>query len=115
MLIDCLHKIYKYEASLTKYSSPIAMLSGAVPAFWRMFISFYIGINLTDIAFRNNYMEGDLWEPGTVYHGAFQGYIPHEPNHLDQYDAMKYSPFKSQTRPEKNISLGPGTNSYIKY
>jgi hypothetical protein len=113
--LDCIQKILKYEASLQKYSSPIAMLSGGVPAFWRMFISFYIGVNLTDIAFRYNYMEGDIWEPSTVYQGPRQGYIPHEPNHIDQYDAKRFSPIKPQVKPERNISLGPGTNSYIKY
>lgn len=112
---DALKKIYKYEANQFVYSSPIAMLNGGVPAFWRLFISLYIGINMTDIAFRYNYMEGDIWEPANVYYGPQQGYIPHEPNHIDQYEAAVYSPFKPQTRPEKNISLGPGTNSYIKY
>jgi hypothetical protein len=112
---DCVLKVWKYEASPYKLSSPIAMLSGGVPAFWKIFTSLYIGVNLSDAAFKFNYMEGDIWEPSTVYEGARQGYIPHEPNHIDRYEAKKYSPFKSQTRPEKNISLGPGTESYIKY
>jgi hypothetical protein len=111
---DAFAKINKYEADVFKYSSPIAFLNGAVPAFWRLFISLFIGINLTDYAFRFNHLEGDLWEPATVHHGPYQGYIPHEPNHIDHYDD-NLTPVKAQFKPEQNISLGPGTKSYIKY
>ncbi len=108
-------RIFYYESNLQKYSSPISMLAGGVPAFIRMFLSFYIGIGMTDIAFRYNYKEGDFWEGSTVFGGPYQGFIAHEPAHIDRYDAGTYSPFKSTSRVEKNVSLGPGTQSYIKY
>ena len=111
---DTLLKIYRYEADVYKYSSPIAFLSGGVPAFWRLFISLYIGLSMTDLAFRLNHREGELWESGNVNSGPYQGHISHEPEFIDQYDAS-LSPVKVNTHPEKNISLGPGTNSYIKY
>lgn len=60
-------------------------------------------------------MQGDVWDTSNVYEGPTQGYIPHEPNYIDEYNAALYSPQRSQTRPEKTISLGPGTHSYIKY
>lgn len=112
---ECFAKILKYEADTFKYSSPVAFLNGGVPAFWRLFITLYLGINLTDYAFRYNYMEGDIWEPSNVYSGPKMGYIPHEPNHIERYEAHIYSPIKTQTKKERNISLGVGTNSYIKY
>jgi hypothetical protein len=111
---DTFTKILKYESSLLKYSSPISFLSGGIPAFWRLFISLYIGILVTDHAFTVNYREGELWQTGTVHRTPFQGHIPHEPSYIDDYDP-KLSPIQVNTRPEQNISLGPGTNSYIKY
>ncbi len=112
--LDAFFKILKYEADVFKYSSPIAFLNGGVPAFWRLFISLFIGINVTDYAFSNNHLEGELWEPSTVYSGPHQGHIPHEPAYIDRYDS-KLSPVKVRSKPEQNISLGPGTQSYIKY
>lgn len=70
---------------------------------------------MTDIAFRYNYMEGDVWDTSNVFEGPTQGYIPHEPNYIDEYNAAVFSPQRSQTKAEKTISLGPGTHSYIKY
>ena len=111
---DAFFKILRYEADVYKYSSPIAFLNGGVPAFWRLFTSLFIGINLTDYAFRYNHLEGELWEPATVHRGPAQGVVPHEPAHIERYDDA-YTPVKARTKPEKNISLGSGTNSYIKY
>lgn len=106
--------ILKYEADVQKYSSPISFLTGGVPAFWRLFISLYVGLVVTDHAFSKNYLEGELWEPATVFSGPFQGYISHEPAHIDEYDPS-LTPVQVNTKAEKNISLGAGTNSYIKY
>jgi hypothetical protein len=111
---DAFFKILKYEADVYKYSSPIAFLNGGMPAFVRLFVSLFIGINLTDYAFRYNHLEGELWEPATVHRGPQQGFIPHEPAYIDRYNT-DYTPVKVRTKPEQNISLGSGTNSYIKY
>jgi hypothetical protein len=60
-------------------------------------------------------MEGELWETSTVYNGPQQGYIPHEPYFIDEYQADVFSPIRSQTKKPQIHSLGPGTQSYIKY
>ena len=111
---DAFFKILKYEGDIYKYSSPIAFLNGGMPAFVRLFVSLLIGINLTDYAYRYNHFEGELWEPATVHTGHQQGYIPHEPAYIERYNT-DFTPIKVKTKPEQNISLGSGTNSYIKY
>lgn len=60
-------------------------------------------------------MEGDVWDTSNVFEGPTQGYIPHDPYYVDEYNAALFSPQRSQTSAEKTISLGTGTQSYIKY
>jgi hypothetical protein len=41
---DAFFKIFKYEASTSKYSSVLAFANGGMAAFWKLFISLYIVI-----------------------------------------------------------------------
>jgi hypothetical protein len=97
-----------YECSIKHYSSILAFHSGFVPAFIKLYTTLFIGIKISDIAVRNVVEESQLWEPATVYSPTQPGYIPHE-------DKSRFAYGDEYLAPSKEISLGPGSKSVIRF
>ena len=101
-----------YECSLKSYSSILALHTGFVPAFIKLYITCLVGLKISDKAFNNRSEEGELWEPATVYAPTRQGSIPHEISN-EELKQMAYE--AEYLKSNKEISLGPGTKSYVKF
>jgi len=86
--------------------------TGFIPAFFKLYTTLFVGIKISDIAFRNIDLEGELWEPANVYSPTRPGFIPHEVN---KEDLKRFSYEMEYLQPKIKVSLGPGSNSYIKF
>lgn len=105
--------MFTYEASIKHYSSILAFHTGFVPAFVKLYVTLFVGVKISDLAFRDvATAEGRLWEPATVYAPSRPGYIPHEAQ-PEELNKIAYNADYLQV--QEKISLGPGSNSYIKY
>lgn len=90
----------------------MAFHTGFIPTFFKLYTTLFVGIKISDISFRNIHLEGELWEPANVYTPTRPGYIPHEYN---KEDLKKVSYEAAYLQPNIKVSLGPGTNSFIKF
>mgnify|MGYP001094722907 FL=1 len=88
------------------------MLTEFVPAFIKLYITCLVGLKISDQAFNNRDEEGQLWEPATVYAPTKRGSIPHE-NTNEQLKKMAFE--CAYLNENKQISLGAGTKSYVKF
>ena len=79
----------------------------------KLYVTLFIGIQVSDRAFRLNHLEGSLWEPATVYAPTRPGYIPHERDDTEVIKKVAYEADYLQLN--NSVHLGPGTNSYIKF
>ena len=101
-----------YECNLRSYSSILAFNSGFVAAFAKLYVTCLVGIKISDQAFYNRNEEGELWEPATVYAPTRRGVIPHEISN----EELKEMAYESEyLKSNKQISLGAGTKSYVKF
>jgi len=104
--------VFAFECSVKQYSSLLAFHTGFIPAFFKLYTTLFVGIKISDIAFRNIHLEGELWEPATVFAPTRPGYIPHE---YSKEELKRVSYEAEYLQPNNKVSLGPGTNSYIKF
>lgn len=95
---------------MNKLSSWMAFMNGGAPAFVRLYISLFLGIEMSDIAFKFNYLDSDFIEPSTYAIGPSKGYIPYDTPNMDKI----FNEQQSFNEPDQIILLGPGSNSYIK-
>ena len=86
--------------------------TGFIHTFFKLYTTLFVGIKISDVAFRKIDLEGELWEPANVYAPTRPGYIPHE---VDKNELRKLSYEADYLNPNIKVSLGPGTNSYIKF
>jgi hypothetical protein len=88
------------------------MHTGFVPAFIKLYITCLVGLKISDKAFHNRQEEGELWEPATVYSPTRRGTIPHELSN----ETLKQMAYEEEYLTSKRqISLGAGTKSYVKF
>lgn len=88
------------------------MHTGFVPAFAKLYITCLVGLKISDQAFFNRHEEGELWEPATVYAPTRPGTIPHELSN----ETLKQMAYENEyLNSQKQISLGAGTKSYVKF
>lgn len=78
-LVDAFKKICLYEADPKKYSSLHVFHNGFISFYVRLYVSLFIGIKLSDIAFSQKYKEGEFIELGSYYTSPYLKQIPHSP------------------------------------
>ena len=76
---DCMRKAFVYDCNFPKFGNITNLHSGFSAYFIKYFIAMMIGIKVSDLAFRENYKEGDFIEPGNFYRSSYVKLIPHTP------------------------------------
>ena len=94
--IDCFKKAIRYDCNYPKFGNITNLHSGFSAYILKNFISIMIGMKISDIAFRQNYKEGDFIELGNFYRTPYVKIIPHKP--LNRNDSNK-----------KILDMGPTT------
>jgi hypothetical protein len=79
-VFDCFFKIWNYECNYKKYSNLHAFHTSFVPYYLRCFTTLYMGVLISDYAFRKNYQEDDFIEDGDFYRGPHIKEIYHMPH-----------------------------------
>jgi hypothetical protein len=106
---DAIRKVLIYECNFTQYSSIMALHSGFIPMFVKLYATLLIGVNVTDYAFNDNWKESDFVKSATYYDYPEYGYIKHE--HGDVFTDEVIQDLK----PKKTIKLGFNGDYYIKH
>lgn len=77
--IDAFLKAFQYEANFKKYSTGLSFYNGGISYCFKLYISLFAGVKLSDLAFRRIDEEGDFIEQGRYFRGPFVKLIPHKP------------------------------------
>ena len=81
---DAIHKIFNFECNYKKYSNFHAFHTGFVPYFLRCYITLFMGIKISDYAFKQNYQEDDFVENGDFFRGPHVKEIYHMPHNRSE-------------------------------
>jgi hypothetical protein len=101
-VFDAFSKIMVFEGNRSKYSNYFAYHTGFASYLAKIYFSLLSGVYMSDYAFRQNYVEGELIEMGDYQTSPYVKVIAHEP-----YNRSETLKIYLDKKPDKEYFLNP--------